>query len=190
MLSGNRMKRVLIALGSNLASKWGSPVQTLRHAAGELERSGIIIQRSSALYRTEPVGMRAQASYLNAVLLARVSFAPARLLLLLKRMERRSGRRSGRHWGPRPLDLDIIDFAGRVCGWPPSRRLRGQLVLPHPEAHRRAFVLVPLIDVMPAWRHPVLGQSARALLARTGTQRRGVKRILDSGWISCQEITT
>lgn len=181
------MSAVLISLGSNLAGAWGSPIRSLCRAVAELQKMQIAILRVSALYETEPVGGRWQGHYLNAVIRVKANVAPAALLRMLKRLERRAGRRLGVHWGPRPLDLDIIDFDGRRLGWPPGLRQRGRLVLPHPEAHRRAFVLVPLLDVAPTWRHPVLGLSATTLLADLRTQRRGVRRVLDSGWFLCDE---
>lgn len=180
------MKSVLISIGANLPGAWGAPIRTLRRAITELQDRRITVEAVSALYETEPVGGRWQPRYLNAVLLAKVKVAPATLLLRLKSLERKAGRRLGVHWGPRPLDLDIIDFASKRYGWPPVTRHRGRIVLPHPEAHRRAFVLVPLLDVVPKWRHPVTGIAGRTLLAGLGPQRRGVRRILDSRWISCK----
>lgn len=162
-------------------------MQSLRRAVSELRKLNIAVERASALYQTEPIGGINQAQYLNAVILAKANASPAMLLRTVKQLERRAGRRLGVRWGPRPLDLDIIDFRGARYGWPLRKRHRGRLVLPHPEAHRRAFVLVPLLDVAPAWRHPVLGKPARVLLAGLGPQRRGVRRVLDSRWILCDE---
>lgn len=181
------MNAVLISLGANLPGRWGPPIDTLRRAVAELRALHVTVEAASALYETEPLGGRWQGHYLNAVILAKAKVAPAMLLRLLKRLERRAGRRLGVRWGPRPLDLDIIDFGGARFGWPPGARHLGRLTLPHPEAHRRAFVLVPLLDVAPAWRHPVLGVPARTLLAGLGPQRRGVRRILDSRWFLCEE---
>ncbi len=176
---------ILISLGANLPGRWGPPIETLRRAIVELRALHITVVAASALYETEPIGGKWQPHYLNAVILAKAKLSPAMLLRDLKRLERRAGRRLGVHWGPRPLDLDIIDFCGLRFGWPLGKRQRGRLILPHPEAHRRAFVLKPLLDVAPAWRHPVLGTPATALLAKLGPQRRGVRRILDSRWILC-----
>lgn len=183
---GTTMNAVLISLGANLPGSWGTPIETLRRAVAELRALPLTIESASALYETEPLGGRWQAHYLNAVILAKAKVSPAMLLRRLKQLERRAGRRLGVHWGPRPLDLDIIDYHGSRYGWPYSRRHRGRLILPHPEAHRRAFVLVPLLDVAPAWRHPVLGVAARTLLAELGPQRRGVRRVLDSSWYLCE----
>jgi 2-amino-4-hydroxy-6-hydroxymethyldihydropteridine diphosphokinase len=113
--------------------------------------------------------------------------APAWILRLLKRLERRAGRRLGRTWGPRPLDIDILDYGGRRLGWP-CRKRRGGLVIPHPEAHRRAFVLAPLAEIEPQWRHPVLGVTARVLLARLGWRaRREAVQTLDSAASLCEK---
>jgi 2-amino-4-hydroxy-6-hydroxymethyldihydropteridine diphosphokinase len=122
--------------------------------------------RASRVFSTAPQGPGLQVRYLNAVALVAAPLPPAALLRLLKRIERDAGRRSGPKWGPRPLDLDILDYGGWRIGWPPRRRQRGQLILPHPEMDARAFVLVPLLEVAPHWRHPVLGLGVRALLAR------------------------
>jgi 2-amino-4-hydroxy-6-hydroxymethyldihydropteridine diphosphokinase len=181
------MKPVLIALGSNLSGPLGSPIQTLRAATRLLAEYGVGIIRASSLYETEPLGGNWQPPYLNAVVLAKGAASPAALLRQLKRIEKLSGRRTRTRWAPRPLDLDIIDHAGRSIGWPPRRRSAGRLILPHPEAHRRAFVLVPLLDVLPKWHHPALGIQGRVLLERLGAQRRGVRRVLDSQWLSCDK---
>jgi 2-amino-4-hydroxy-6-hydroxymethyldihydropteridine diphosphokinase len=103
------------------------------------------------------------------------SIGPGALLRLLKRLERRAGRRMCGHWKPRPLDLDILDFGGRIIGRRSRNRVAGRLLLPHPELHRRGFVLVPLMAAAPGWRHPVGGAHARQILARTRGLARGVK---------------
>jgi 2-amino-4-hydroxy-6-hydroxymethyldihydropteridine diphosphokinase len=142
----------------------------------------------SSLYTTTPVGLGRQPAYLNAVVLVDASMAPAALLRTLKHIERRAGRRLGRHWGPRQLDIDILDIAGRQVGNPRGRRRPGQLLLPHPEMHRRAFVLLPLREVAPCWHHPRLGLTVSALLARLGPHdRAGVRRLLDSPAITCDK---
>jgi 2-amino-4-hydroxy-6-hydroxymethyldihydropteridine diphosphokinase len=102
--------------------------------------------------------------------------APAAVLRLMKRLERLAGRSPGPRWSPRSLDLDILCHGRRAFGWPPIRRReRGRLILPHPEMHKRAFMLVPLLEIAPHWRHPVLGVSGRVLLARLG--RREARKV-------------
>jgi 2-amino-4-hydroxy-6-hydroxymethyldihydropteridine diphosphokinase len=178
------MSATLISLGANIAGRWGCPLASLRMAALQLGQRGVEVSRVSALYQTEPLGNCWQPHYLNAVILAKVSVPPAVLLRLLKGLEREAGRRTTVRWGPRPLDLDIVDFAGHISGWPPAYPRSG-VIVPHPEMHRRSFVLTPLIDVAPHWQHPVLKTAAKRLLSELRQHRREVRRVLDSQWISC-----
>ncbi|WP_322796056.1 2-amino-4-hydroxy-6-hydroxymethyldihydropteridine diphosphokinase, partial [Tepidiforma sp.] len=100
--------------------------------------------------------------FLNAAVLAETDLPPHDLLALLKRIEHDLGRRPGRRWGPRPIDLDIL-FYGDL-------RLDAEdLTIPHPRIAERAFVLAPLAEVLPG-PLPVLGQTAADLLAQTGLQ--------------------
>jgi 2-amino-4-hydroxy-6-hydroxymethyldihydropteridine diphosphokinase len=106
------------------------------------------------------------------------------LLRLLKEIERQSGRRGGRPWGARTLDLDIIDYKGLIIGWSkahkgvPRERVR-PLALPHPQLENRPFVLKPLLDVAPDWRHPVTKTSAKELWRRVNKRGQGsvLKRV-------------
>ena len=163
--------RLILGLGANIAGAWGKPEDTLLRALDALKQQGLVALGQSDFFRTKPVGGGRQPDYLNAVLIAEAKLGPAALLRLLKGLERQAGRRPGRRLGPRPLDIDILDYGGRRLGWPLNWP-RAPLVLPHPEAHRRAFVLVPLAQVAPQWRHPVLGASARTLLRRLGPRAR------------------
>src|SRR5262245_6377735 len=183
------MRKLLLALGGNLAGPWGHPAATLARACDELSRAGLRIVRSSKVYATPPLGPGRQAPYLNAVLLVEPRAAPAALLRLLKRIERRGGRRLGLRWGPRCLDIDILDLGGHRLGWPAQpRRARGRLVLPHPEMHRRAFVLVPLLEICPRWWHPVLGVAGRTLLLRLDRRTRlDIRQTLDSVGATCDK---
>ena len=90
--------------------------------------------------------------------------APDDLLAELKAIERAFGRRGGRRWGPRVLDLDIILWSGGAWGGPGP-------IIPHPEYPRRSFVLQPLAEIAPAWRDPLTGATVRQLLARLTAPR-------------------
>jgi 2-amino-4-hydroxy-6-hydroxymethyldihydropteridine diphosphokinase len=170
-------RTILLGLGANLAGPWGEPRTTLVRAVRELSAAGLVVVRSSSLYATAPVGPGRQPRYLNAVVAVEASVAPAALLRIVKRIERRAGRRLGRHWGPRPLDIDVLDHGGRLTGRPQGRRRPGRLLLPHPEMHSRAFVLLPLQEIAPSWRHPRLGVGAATLLARLGAKERSQVRL-------------
>src|ERR1700682_6355289 len=100
-----RMSRLFLALGGNLRGPWGDPQNAFSRASGEMSRAALRVVRSSRVYTTAPVGPGRQAPYLNAVLLIEANVAPATLLRLLKRIERRAGRRFGLLWGPRCLDI-------------------------------------------------------------------------------------
>ncbi len=130
---------VVIAVGANL----GQPAGTVSGAIGDLDDiPGIWGVRASPLYRTTPVGGPQQDDYVNAVVLASTSLSPHRLLLQLQQVENRWGRTRAVRWGPRTLDLDLVQYGDSSEG---NERLVSDdmLELPHPRAHRRAFVLVP-----------------------------------------------
>jgi 2-amino-4-hydroxy-6-hydroxymethyldihydropteridine diphosphokinase len=185
-------RTLLLALGGNVAGLWGEPRDSLVRAIRALETEGLKVVRSSNFYMTEPLGAGRQPRYLNIVIMVEPGFAPGALLRLLKRVERRAGRKLAPPMHPRPLDIDILDYGGRRLDWPRShRRERGRLILPHPELHTRAFVLVPLRDVAPFWRHPMLGVAARTLLARLSPAvRSGVRQALDSPACACDKAAS
>ena len=182
--AGIQVGSLLLALGGNLRGRWGGPAEGILHACQALEAAGLKIVRASSQYLTEPVGGGPQAAYLNMVIVVSGACAPGTLLRLCKRIERSAGRRQSPPMLARPLDIDILDCGGRRLGWPPLRRERGRLVLPHPLLHLRTFVLVPLMEVAPHWRHPVFGRQPKALLrrlppgARTGVARSCAKPLI------------
>lgn len=170
---------ILIALGSNRSGVWGPPRVTLERAVSVLANSpGTRILKQSRYYETDGVGPGQPGNFVNAVISIATRCGPEALLRRLKRLERTAGPRSAQKWGPRTLDLDILDYRGRILGWKRQGRLsqgatRAALVLPHPLLHERHFVLVPLIDAAPGWRHPVLRRSARELWSRIRHERNG-----------------
>jgi len=161
-------RKVVIGLGANSPGPWGAPGATIARALVEFGRANIRVTAVSPLYETAALGRTRQSPYVNAVALLDTRLSPDALLRVVKAIERRSGRRGGRPWGPRTLDIDILDYAGQVRLWRGERgafRDAGPrpLILPHPLAHERPFVLRPLLDIAPNWRHPALRKSAREL---------------------------
>jgi len=148
-----------IALGSNRRSRHGSPARTLRAALAELD--GV---RAVSTIRATPALGPAGRGFANAVAIVESRLAPDALLVDLKAMERAFGRRPGRRWGPRVLDLDIILWSGGAWGGPGP-------IVPHPDYRKRAFVLQPLAEIAPAWRDPLTGATVRQLLARLTARR-------------------
>ncbi len=176
--------KVLVGLGANCPGPWGTSASAIAQALSEIERARIAVVAVSPLYETAAVGRARQPAYVNAVALLDTRLPPEALLRVLKGIERRSGRRGGRPWGPRTLDIDIIDYKGLVRHWRNGRAdfaRPGQrpLVLPHPLMQERPFVLRPLLDIAPDWRHPVLGASARRLWRKASSQGQGqvIKRL-------------
>jgi len=147
-----------IALGSNRRSRHGSPTATLRAALAELGP-----RRVSTIRATPALGP-AGRSFANAVAIVESELAPDELLAELKALERAFGRRAGRRWGPRVLDLDIILWSGGAWGGPGP-------IIPHPGFRKRAFVLQPLAEIAPGWRDPLTGVTVRQLLARLTAPR-------------------
>lgn len=178
------MSQILVGMGANYPGPWGVPSDTLNRALRELDDKGVTLLRVSDFYETAAVGRAGQPPYVNAVALIETAMPPDALLRRLKQIERAAGRRGGSPWGPRSLDLDILDFKGRVQNWQGaaprfSRAGPRPLVLPHPWIEKRPFVLRPLLDVAPHWRHPVTKESVSALWRRVAQGWEGqVLRVL------------
>lgn len=152
------MASYLIALGSNRRhGRHGRPEGVLRAAIAALAELGAVTA-VSRLHATAPLGPGGRR-FANAVVALESALAPADLLRRLKALEAEFGRRRGRRWGDRVLDLDILGAGALVLRAP-------GLQLPHPRLDGRRFVLDPLVEVAPGWRHPVRNATVRQLHAR------------------------
>jgi len=161
---------ILVALGANLPSPTGSPATTLACALGSMAAHGIRVRKVSAYYSTPAWPDPAAPPFVNAVARIDTPLGPAALLAALHAIEAKFGRERSAANAPRTLDLDLIDYDGRIEAGPP--------VLPHPRLPERAFVLVPLKDVAPDWRHTQSGKSVGDLLeAIPATDRDAVRCI-------------
>ncbi len=149
---------IYIGIGANL----GDREKTLQEATDILNaKPEIAVVAVSAVYETDPVGVVDQPYFLNAVLQVHTSLSARNLLNCLLAIERKFGRLRETRWGPRTLDLDILLYGDAIINLP-------GLQVPHPHLHERAFVLVPLCDLKPDLKHPVLGQSILSLTDSLG----------------------
>ena len=147
-----------VALGSNRRSRHGSPAATVAAAAHAIGAEAL------STIRTTPAFGPAGRSFANAAALVTSRLAPDELIGRLKEIERGFGRRGGRRWGPRVLDLDILLWSEGIWAAP-------GLVIPHPAFRERRFVLEPLAELAPDWRDPVGSASVRQLLHRLSRRR-------------------
>ena len=151
---------ILVGIGSNLpAPGYPSPQDTAKAAMAALPTVGISVAARSPWYLSEPLPASDQPWFANAVVAVTSELAPAALLGRLLALEAQFGRQRGARDAARTLDLDLLDYDGRQCS-------TETLELPHPRLHERRFVLAPLCDIAPEWRHPRFGLTAAELLAQ------------------------
>lgn len=156
---------VLIGLGANLDSPlWGAPRDTLTAALAELATLGVATLAQSGWYRSAPVPASDQPWFVNAVVSVATNLDALPLLWLMQKIEANFGRRRRERNAARVLDLDLLDYRG-------ARVDSRDLTLPHPRLHQRRFVLEPLAEIAPQWRHPISGLSARQLLGAIGREQ-------------------
>jgi 2-amino-4-hydroxy-6-hydroxymethyldihydropteridine diphosphokinase len=157
---------ILIGVGGNLASPgWGQPREMLAAALAALAAEGVEIVARSSWYRSEPVPPADQPWFVNAVAVVETRLGAAELLALMQRIEARFGRVRGARNAARTVDLDLLDYRGVEIA-------TSELSLPHPRLHLRRFVLQPLAEIAPLWRHPLYGATARQLLAAVAAGQR------------------
>ncbi len=184
---GESMPRVtyLIAMGANLSSPFGGPLDTLKMALALLGDDHTMVAGLSQWFSTPALPAGSGPDYVNGAARVESRLEPADFLARLHETEARLGRRRDRRWGPRVCDLDLLAAGQRVL---PDRALAlrwmelpvdqrgilapGDLILPHPRMHERAFVLAPLAEIAPDWRHPILDLSVREMLAALPAEQR------------------
>jgi len=147
-------KIAYIGLGSNIGYK----AENLKKAIDFLRtKEGLEVKKVSSYYETEPIGLKEQGWFLNAVVEVETSLSPEGLLRACQEIEDEMGRKRGVRWGPRIIDLDILLYGDSIIE-------KEELKIPHPLMHNRRFVLVPLVEISPEAIHPLLKKSVSSLL--------------------------
>jgi 2-amino-4-hydroxy-6-hydroxymethyldihydropteridine diphosphokinase len=155
---------VYLGLGSNLGDKAGNCLRALEGIAASDHTH---LQVASSLYKTEPIGYREQDWFINCVAQVSTILVPSALQLFLQGIEQQMGRQKTFQMGPRLIDIDILFYGTEVVE-------ETGLTIPHPRLHERAFVLVPLAELAPDLRHPLLKKTITELLQKIDKQ--GVER--------------
>lgn len=184
----------IIAIGSNSTFSNKTPELLVKRALIKVKDRLLQTALTSRLFVTQAVPAGSGPDFVNAVVVGQTALSPLDVLRRCHRIESQAGRVRKTRWGARTLDVDLIAHGRLVlpdvatqAAW---RRLPGarqmqvaprQLILPHPRMQDRRFVLVPLAEVAPGWRHPVLGLTVTQMLDRLGPQT-GIKPLANSRW--------
>ncbi|MBO9407714.1 2-amino-4-hydroxy-6-hydroxymethyldihydropteridine diphosphokinase [Shimia sp. R9_1] len=169
----------LLALGGNLPSKFGTPKETIVQCIKVLSGNSIHIRAISRFYQTPCFPAGAGPDFVNAAVAIHTDLNPRELLVCLHDIEAEFGRERLTRWGTRPLDIDLIALDDLVLPdadvqtrWrqldlqTQATKAPEELILPHPRLQDRAFVLAPLLDVAPHWRHPLIGLTVAEMFAQ------------------------
>ena len=159
------MSLMYLSLGSNLNDRYAN----LQRAIAALQ-AHFTITAISPVYATEPWGDTDQPTFLNVCVAAKTTVPPRDALRLIKAIEADMGREPTRRWGPRLIDIDILFYDKLILA-------DEELTIPHPRIAERAFVLAPLADIIPDFRHPQTGETIEEMLDRLGSA--GVERMFE-----------
>jgi len=165
--TGEKAIRAYIGLGSNLGKRLGN----IRSAIAALEQvPGIIIRNTSSVYETEPVGNIHQPKFINSVVEIETRLSATELLISLQRIEKHMGRKRQRKDEPRIIDLDILYCDQLIVD-------TKELSIPHPEAAKRAFVLIPLSEIAPNFKDPTSKKKIGEMITSVDIKSQGIKKL-------------
>ncbi len=160
----NQRFMILVAIGSNLESKqFGAPYKNCLEAIKLIKRQ-FDVKQVSNFYKTEPIPKSSQPWFVNAVIEIITEYGPKKILKELLVLEKYFKRKRKNKNEPRVIDLDLISYNEIIMN-------TNSLILPHPRMHTRKFVIKPICDLDPLWRHPLLNKTAEDLLKKLANQR-------------------
>ena len=154
---------VYLAFGSNLSSKFGNSIFTIKKAYAELEKCGVQILKKSSFYRSKAYPDPKDPEFINSVVQAKANINPNNLIKIIFKIEKKFGRLRLNKNDPRTLDIDIIDFNSRKI------KIKNRIVslqIPHSSLEKRLFVLMPLIELKSSWKNPESGRLIVQLLSK------------------------
>ena len=174
-------REIIVAFGGNTTYEGVQPADTISNSINALVSSDFSLSCKSTLYKTPCFPPGSGPDFVNAIAVYVTSKSPDTCLTRLHQVEKAFGRKREGRWGARSLDLDLLAHGDAICPdrdgyqhWadlsPERQRAEapGELILPHPRIQDRAFVLVPLAEIRPDWRHPVTGLTPAQMLKRLG----------------------
>ncbi|HRV23175.1 MAG TPA: 2-amino-4-hydroxy-6-hydroxymethyldihydropteridine diphosphokinase [Syntrophorhabdaceae bacterium] len=159
------IQKALISIGSNMGDRVNNCILSIKKIK---ENKRAVVLKQSSLYQTSPVSEIMQDDFINCAISIYWDSTPYELLRMLNSIEEGMGRKRGIPKGPRVIDLDIILFGDMVID-------TGQLKVPHPDAHRRKFVIIPCIEIEPEAFHPVFNKKLKDFLCMIGDEQRITK---------------
>ncbi|MGH1330478.1 MAG: 2-amino-4-hydroxy-6-hydroxymethyldihydropteridine diphosphokinase [Paracoccaceae bacterium] len=185
-------QHALIAMGANIRSTAGTPVQTIAAAIEMLRAGGMVVDSVSPFYATPCIPAGAGPDYVNGAMRIQTDMGPEALLAQLHAVEAAFGRVRAARWQARELDLDLIAYGDTIRPdaqtwqhWADlpfeeqARRAPEALILPHPRLVERAFVVIPLAQIAPDWIHPILGKTLRELADALPISEKNALKLLD-----------
>ena len=160
---------IILSLASNLTSIYGDRFETLKFAISFLESYGINIIKKSSFYETESIPDKKNPKFINMIISVKTDLPPVDLMSVLIHIEKKLGRIRNKKNDPRTCDIDIIDYKGEVLSFSYQDY---DLTVPHKSLTSRNFVLIPLSEIEPNWRHPKTNETVSALIDKIGEENR------------------